>query len=387
MSVAGKLRRSVYVLQFLSSLQLGVAFYFNSSYLSEKGFSAQAIGILFAISYALAGLGLIALPRLLQHLGTYRAYVAFAIGGGLLFLGVAAADTANIAAAFLVFAMASSTMLGVPLDLFLETTTADEDKTGLRRGLFISLLNGALLVAQFFALLLLAYGSFSMLYAVSGIALVAIGVLCAIIMRDFRDKPVSQPRWIDAVRLLIALPDMRRIFTMQFLLRFFYAIMVIYTPIYLHETLGIPLEELTLVFAAMLIPFVLLEVPLGRLEDTRWGEREVLLYGTVFIAFSTAMLAFISSGTIAVWAAALFSTRIGAAMLDIGSEGYFFKNVVGSDAGLVSAFRLLYPIAHILGPILGAIFLLFFPLQYIFVGLALVMLLGIPAAGTLKDTR
>lgn len=387
MSVAGQLRRGVYILQFLFNVQYGLTLYFNSSFLSDRGFSTQAVSGWFALAYGMSLVVLLSMPAFLRYLGSYRTFIAASMATGLLLLGVALATSDIGAAMFLVCAMAVSVALTVPLDVFLETTTADESKTGFRRGLVLTLSNGALIVAQFASMAFLAYGAFPILYAASGFLIIGIGLAGRTLMRTFREPPVEETDVRALIAALRMYPDILRIFILQFLLRLFYGMMIVFTPLYLHNELGMPLSDLALVFAAMLIPFLILEVPLGRLEDSRLGEREILVMGSLVIAFSTAFLSTIPSTSPIVWALALLVTRIGAAMLDVGSEGYFFKHVQGRDAGLVSAFRTLYPLGHIAGPVFGAGVLLFLPLQFTFVALGLVMLIGIPVAGMLRDTR
>ncbi len=106
----------------------------------------------------------------------------------------------------------------------------------------------------------------------------------------------------------------------------------------------------------------------------------MLVVGFVAAALATMALAFIATPNIFVWAAALFLTRVGAALIDIGSETYFFKEVRGGDSGEMSAFRVLFPLSYIIGPVLGAAFLLVLPLQYLFIALGALLLLGVPTA-------
>lgn len=385
MSLAGRLRRSTYLLDFLYSFQFGLVLYFNSSFLGSHGFSARDVGFVFACSYALAIVLLLLAPRLLRRFGNRRLFISGASGAGLLFSLLAMSAGAATTALF-IGALALSMALYLSLDVFLETTSANEKKTGGRRGFFNAIKNGGFIAAQLAAGMLIAYG-FAPLYVLTGAVLLGIAFVASVLMRTFRDKPYGRPDWRGVLRRLRRNRDLRSVFYLQFLLRLFYATMVVYTPLYLHEYVGLPLESLGTIFALMLVPFILLEAPLGRLEDTRWGEREVLVFGCTIMAISTALIPLIASTATLTWALILFTTRVGAVLLEIGSEAFFFKHVDGRDSGEVSAFRMLYPLAYIVGPLASSALLVFVPLQYLFVALAAVVLTGIIATRRLRDTR
>ena len=387
MSTARWLRRSVYSILFLFGVQYGLALYFNSAFLASRGFSEQSIGIIFAAGSVFALVMLFFAPRLFTSLGNLRVFVIGTAAAGVLLVALAGSNSSAVIAVVLPAIIGLPFLLSLSIDMFLETTTSDENRTGVRRGIVVALINGAFMVAQLIAIYLLASGSFPLLYMMSGIALVLISALAAVLLHGFRDAKYERPDWHQVFRRLRDSADMRLTFFVQFLLRLFYATMIVYTPLYLHGTLGMSYEAMGAMFAFMLIPFVLLEVPLGWLEDTRWGESEALAVGLVWTVLVTALLSFVTTPSIALWAAALFATRIGAAMIEISSDAYFFKNVDGTQSGEVSAFRILHPLAYVIGPLAGAAFLLFFPMQYIFLALAICLALGIPAAIRLRDTR
>lgn len=387
MTEAGKLRRSVYIVSFLYSVQFGLLIFFNSSFLLDRGFSEKGIGLVFAAGYAIAICLLLIIPRLLPLFGNRRLFTFGLIGAGALFFAISKSAGLSPVALMLPWALALSMVMYVLLDIFLQTASADTNKIGGRRGLVSTLLNGAYILAQFLAIFLLAHGPFSLLYAVTAAMLVPLAGVAYLLFRRFRDAEYVKPKVGAVFRHLAQSADLRNVFAIQFLLRLFYSVMVVYTPIYLHEHIGLSLTEMGTVFAVMLLPFLLFEVLIGRLEDTRWGEQEVLLAGFVIIALSTAVLATVDSTGVLVWSAALFMTRVGAVCLDVGSEAYFFKHVRGSDSGEVSSFRMLYPIAYIVGPLSAAALLYIMPINLLFVALGAVMLLGVLPTRALRDTR
>lgn len=387
MTLAGTLRRNTFSVAFLYSIPFGLLLYFNSSFLKDSGFSEQGVALLLSGGYLLSMCVMLALPQLLRRFGSRALFTWGLAFSGALYLLIGSLALPFVPALLLPVALAVSTSLYVLLDIFLSTASSGSETVGGRRGIYATLRNGAYIVAQLIAVAAFAYLSFGEMFAAIGLSFVVLSVASVFLFREFKDPAYERYNWSGVYRRLIESKNLRSIFFIHFLLRIFYSIMVVYTPIYLHDHIGIPFENLALVFAFMILPFLLLEFPIGRLEDSKWGEKEVLISGFLITAVTTAALAFLMTSDLFVWAGALFLTRCGAALLDIGSETYFFKQVAGGDSGEVSAFRVLFPLSYIVGPLLGAFLLFFLPLQYVFVGLGCLMLVGIIPSLSLKDTR
>jgi len=128
-------------------------------------------------------------------------------------------------------------------------------------------------------------------------------------------------------------------------------------------------------------------MPVGRLADTKFGEKEFLTFGFIFMAITVSILPLITSTNFWVWTLALFATRIGASIVEIMTETYFFKKIDGTDAHILSVFRNNKSIAWIIGPFIASVFLVFFDLKDIFLALGLIMLLGLKYSLTIKDTK
>ena len=116
----------------------------------------------------------------------------------------------------------------------------------------------------------------------------------------------------------------------------------------------------------MLLPFIIFEIPVGKIADIHFGEKELLSAGFIITAIFTIIISFISIKSFILWAIILFATRVGASLIEITTESYFFKHVKGDDADIISFFRINSPLAYIAGPIAAIISLQFLPFQYIF---------------------
>jgi MFS family permease len=163
--------------------------------------------------------------------------------------------------------------------------------------------------------------------------------------------------------------------------------MVIYTPIYLNQTLGFTWDKIGLIFTIMLTPFVLLTYPLGELSD-KIGEKKMLLIGYVIASISTLSIPFIKSTDFWVWALVLFTTRVGAATIEIMTESYFFKRESEKDADAISFFRNTNPLSFVIGPLIALPIIYFLPsFSYLFYILGAILMGGILITIRLKDIK
>ncbi|PIR94738.1 hypothetical protein COT95_02545 [Candidatus Falkowbacteria bacterium CG10_big_fil_rev_8_21_14_0_10_37_6] len=176
-------------------------------------------------------------------------------------------------------------------------------------------------------------------------------------------------------------------FQVTFILRFFYYMMVVYMPIYLHSNIGFDWEQIGAIFTIMLIPFVIFEMPAGQLADKYLGEKEILVLGLIIMVSSTGAIFFIQSASFLVWSAILFMTRVGASLVDAMQDVYFFKLVNKHDMDLINLFRDLRPAAWLTSSVLAVVILQFFTVEYLFLFTAIIILLAVRPAMTIKDTK
>jgi MFS family permease len=160
--------------------------------------------------------------------------------------------------------------------------------------------------------------------------------------------------------------DIQKIFYTSFALEFFFALMVIYTPLYLLEK-GFEWTEIGIIFSLMLIPFLIVQYPAGFLADKKFGEKRLLFLSFLIMGISSLIFAFTQSVEIMEIALILFMTRIGAAFITALRLSYFYKRIDSDDVGLMSIFQTAKPIAYIIAPAIAGICLLFFPLNFVFI--------------------
>lgn len=386
--VCAPTRRTVYSLNFLLTAVVALVTYFNTPLFIERGVPESAVGLVYALSAFATMILLLAAPKIFTRLGNYRALSVLGLTSAVALALLAFAEGAGATIALFTLWASSLALVYLLLDMILEGSMPEEGVTGGSRGLFISMGNAAWFVFPALAGVLAAFGSFSLLYSTAALGAL-IGLLIARRrLRDIRNHTYLPIRITRVFSMLRLNRDLRLVFSAQFLLRIFFAIMVIYTPIYLLGEGGMTLENLGAIISIAMLAYILLEWPLGKLADNYWGEKEIMAIGFAVIACATAALSFITTPTtVLAFGAILFLSRVGAAFVDISTESYFFKQTSGADADTVSAFRILQPLSYIVGPVLGSAFLLFLPLSQVFLALGIFMLLGIPLAIFLRDTR
>jgi MFS family permease len=190
----------------------------------------------------------------------------------------------------------------------------------------------------------------------------------------------------DLVRKIFVNRDVMKIYAISFVLEFFYALMVVYTPLYLLDR-GLSWNQIGVIFTIMLVPFVILQYPLGLLADKKLGEKEMLIAGLIIMGVSAGSVFFITSSAVWVWGAVLFATRIGAAIIEILRDSYFYKKIDGRDMDVISFFRTACSVGYISGAALSALLLVVFPMKYVFLLVAAVTLAGLYPALHLIDNK
>jgi len=358
-----------------------------SLFLINRGFPQEFIGLLYAVGSILTLTSIAFAPQILRKYGNYTNLLALGLLELLAFLGFVFVEDLTLVFALFLVAFIVPTLIAFSLDIFLEGSSRGDKNTSGIRGIFLTIGGFAWVAAPLVGGFVVAGENFERLFALAAFIFIPFIFLAASQLERFRDPKYIQLDIPKFAKSLAKNKNLRNIFVSSFLLRFFYGIMVIYFPLYIHSTLGMPLSDIGIIIAVATMAFVILEMPLGKLEDSLWGEKEVLILGFAIIALTTGALSFLTTTSLLVWAGVMFATRIGAAMIEVSTEGYFFKQVETDDTDDVSAFRMLYPLAYIVSPLFGTLVLFFIPLNFIFLATAIVMGSGILFAAKLKDTK
>ncbi len=376
--------RFIFLASFFFSLHMALLAYVNSSMLGEVA-STKEVGSIYILA-SLLSLSLVTFaPKLVRILGNWKyTILALTLSSALLYFISTSSGQRVIPLFMLYFALNAIVLYG--LDIFLEHYTS-EAKTGNIRGLYLTLGNIGWVVAPSLSGFLEGMFGFKIIYLFASIAvLITLGVLY-FSQKGFVDRHYNQNHFIDGLRALLRRKDLRMIAFLNFLLQFFFVIMVIYSPVYLTTVIGFSWKALGLLLSIMLLPFVLFPYPAGYIADKYLGEKELLFTSLIIMGLATLFFAKLGSAPFALYGLALFLTRMGASIFESMCESTFFKRVTDKDASVISTYRNMMPIAYIIGPLLGGAFLATTSYETLFFTLGIVMLSASLYTLRLKDTK
>src|SRR3989344_3644598 len=378
-----KKRYFVYLANLFLGFHYYLIIYINSNFLS-KYLSDQKLNILYTLGAVLSVLFLFLIPRILNIFNAKFVvlFITFIVFLAVISLFLFKAIN-PIIASFVIY-QAIGILILYCLDLFLESSMKDEKNTGWARALFLTALNITILISLL-VVSQIAGSSLRLMYLLSAFSLLP---MSAIIIYKF-DTHIHKNKVFkikDIISFLREDFDTFRILAINFLLQLFYAIMVIYLPLLLIKTAGFDWNTVGKILAIMILPFLLFEIPLGRIYDKKTGEKEAIIFGVIFISVSTFVLSFLGTTSFTIWAIVLFCTRIGASFIEMGSESYFFKKVSDRHSGVISLFRATSPLAFIISPFVAIPALYFTNYSGLFTILSLIMLSGLLFIPK-KDTR
>lgn len=381
--------RNISFLNFIAALHYFLTIYILSPYLAQF-MGEKSIGLVFAAGAFVSLAIFFSAPHLLKRMPLKWATLGVSTGLILVLTGLAFEPPVLILVPLVIFLLALPSLLGYTLDVFLEKAVTSEEKTGTARGLFITATGVAVISSPIVLSVVLGdTNAYWKIFAISG-ATLALFVLVSLFKLD-KDTHVITQEDLGLVSVLSCLLHSRNVVlgaAAHFMLQIFFTWVTIYIPLYLHTELGIPWSELGFVFFLMLLPFILLEFPVGYIADKYLGEKELMVLGFIITSGAMMSISFFDAGVVSgLLIFALIMTRVGAALLEITTETYFFKHVSSSDITTISLFRMLRPGSSLVAPLIGSVVLIFVSLQWIFVVLGSLILLGIPFALALKDTR
>lgn len=377
---------TIYTATFIVAFHIFLMVYINSSFLNQF-VSEKYVGLLYIIGSLSSITAIIIIPTILRLFGNYFTLMLLTIFEIFILTGIAFIQKAIIILPLFIAHLTVFQIMLINMDIFFETSQKREADTGSKRGIVLTIVNLGLILSVLTTGFILTDNDFWKIYLTSALIMLPFLIIILTKFRKFKDPVYSNLKTIGTIKKIRENKNIKNIFMAQFLLKFFYSLMVIYMPIYLHDYIGFSWSKISIIFTIMLLPFVLLEIPAGKIADKWLGEKEILLIGFIITALFTAIISFISIPSFILWTIILFLTRIGASLIEISTESFFFKHVKGEDANIISFFRINGPLAYIAGPVIAIITLQFMPYQYIFLILGIMMLIGIKYALSITDTR
>lgn len=358
--------------------------YILSSYFSEVigsdnvgGFYLGAFLVVFGMLWALHGI-------IRRVGGSIRSFFLFILAAVVLGAMLSSLPIGWPGAICIVLLLIVSNAAWVVLDVILEEHSSDAS-TGRVRGLHLTIMNTGFLLAPFLSTQIVdSYGFGGVFFGIT-LGYAVLFALAILFLRNGHAYSSARMDASDALKKMLRDKNLLRIYGISFALEFFYVIMIIYSPIYL-RSIGISWEDIGVLFTVMLLPFVLLQYPLGLLADKRFGEKEFLIVSLAIGSISVFVMSVVPSVSLFFFGTVLFLTRVGAAGIEVLRDAYFYKQIDGGDDDLIAFFRTARPSANIVGALVAIPFLALFPLQSIFFLAAFVLAFAILPALSLDDT-
>jgi len=374
--------KNIFFLGFLLSLHLAFISYINSSFLSV--FSGEKnVSLIYILGSATSLFVLFFIPGILRKMGEYR-FLLWSSGLSVFsLLLLATFKSSVIIIPVFIFYFTLNYLIIFALDELVQIFSKNSSM-GKVRGLYLTIINLAWVIAQIISGETLSRFSFSASYFIAFTIMVVFFLAAFWSLKNLVDPKYDKVLAWESFKNFFANKNLARAYKINFLLQFFYVWMVIYTPIYLYAHLGFNWKEIATIFTIMLLPFVLIQFPLGKYSD-KIGEKKMLILGFLVASIATLSLFFIKKSEVWIWAVALFTTRIGAAIIEIMSDVYFFKHITKENDEFIAIYRNTAPVSYVLAPFVAFIVFSFIPLfNFIFIILGTLMLYGVYLSSTIK---
>jgi len=380
-----KLLNTLFLSNIFLTFHYALIIYVNSSLL-DNFFSETQISALYIIGSIINTLLLLNTSKILDGISLYRFTIYTLIIELLATVGLLASNNPLLVGLYFIVHHIAITFIYFNMDVFVEKVSTNENMTGSIRATYMTLANITFVISPAIVAFLVFDNVYTYVYLTSSLFLLPMFYL----IRKFKKleiKTINHIKIRETTAEYIKDKNLYDIFISNFLLQLFYAFMVIYMPLYLEKIIGFSWGQIGLIFTIMLVPFVIFEVPVGEMEDDKYGEKEFLTIGFVILGLATMIMSFITLQSFWLWATILFISRIGASLVEVSVESYFFKRVNQEKSDVIAFFRISRPLSFIIAPLLAALSLQFIPFQYVFIVIGAIMIVGCHYSLGLQDTK
>ncbi len=372
------------VVSFLMGFAAALFAYIVSSYLKEV-MGTDNVGVVYFVAYVIVLILLLNLHKIIYIFGKSFVLHVSILLKIISVVGLLMVPVSFTGIWFLILYTIAGALSWTILSVILESFSVDNE-SGRIRGAHLSVSSAGFLLGPLVSAQLLGKYSFDGVFFVSLIVYVVIFIFSLVYIRKTNHKFQQKIKVGELLKKVYKRKNIMRIYYVSFVLEFFYALMIIYVPIYLLEK-GFSWDQLGVAFTIMLIPFVLIQYPIGLIADKKTGEKEILLFSFFILGVSTLLFYFSDSKDIMVWTTILLLGRIGAALVEILRESYFFKRIDGNDVDIMDFFGTSRPVAFIVATACSSLILIFSSISVIFILVALVCFSAIYPTFKLADNK
>jgi MFS family permease len=370
----------------LLAISTALPAYTQSNFLGQF-VSIKSVSLFFMTANLAAAIAIWFFPKLIKRLTNYSLTKIVLVFYALALLGLAVSTGPWAALLAIILFTVSVNLLWINMDIAVESFS-DNASTGRTRAVYFTFINLGWILAPVAATSLIGYSDYSLPFLIAAALVVPVFLIFAYQKKNLKDKNKYRQEKIGVViRKMWHNKNLRGIFFISLLLQLFYSSAVVYIPLYLHQNLNMSWNVLGPMFSIMLIPFIIFEIPAGIIADKYLGEKEILTVGFVILIVALFLFSYLSIPLVWLWTLLLFFSRVGASLIEAMRESYFFKLVDAENINQINLFRLAVPLSYILGPGIAFLILSFWPLNYLFLFVAIIMLSGLAFTFSLKDSK
>lgn len=375
------------MLTILYALHYAIPLYATSSYLHVY-FSSAVVSAIYVFASICALFASLILSKSIRRFHTYPFIFTIVIAEIVTLIIFGSTTNQYLLPLLFILHFVLQVLIWVCLNIYIESFSKHAG-IGSIRGVFLTVFNLGVIISPLIGGTILSHSSFKMLYIASALTLLPFLYYLHKYLIHIKEPAYHAVNIFPAIRALSNNKNLRAAFISQLMVQCFYAVMVIYSPLYL-VTLGVPLTTyLSFILPLALIPLVLLPYELGILADKKYGEKEILLIGLLILTVTTFICVTIQSADPRIWIAVLLISRIGASFVETMAFTYYFKKIGPEDASMTALFSNTTGIATILVGTVGIIvapFLIERP-QLMFIVLGCAILWSISYVLPMRDTR
>ena len=376
--IKSKPQKGTYSYIYIAAVLLAFHYYFITYIVGREN-----VGFLYAISSIINIVIFLKVAEIIRKYSTYKFLIFLSLLEIICLLILGLLDTPSIIIGAFILHHSFNPVILACLDVYLEDRS-DVKNIGKIRGLFLTIISLAAVISPLAIGSLVTDGNFSYAYLFSGFFML---LFVSFIVLNFKNIPSGQFKRIkifSELKEFFRNKSIRKVGICAVILQFFYSWMIIYVPLYLREVMNFSWKEIALLISVSLVPFILFEIPIGRLVDDKSNEGKVIGYGFFLAAISILIFPLLQENSFFLWAIMLFLARAGASIIEPSSESYFFKHSKGKDE-LIGIYRIAGPFAFIIGPMFGSLLLFFYDFKYLFPILSCILLVGVIISLRLKN--
>ncbi|MFA5644501.1 MAG: MFS transporter [Patescibacteria group bacterium] len=377
----------LYIAGFVLAVSTAIPAYVNSSFI-QNSVDLRYVGLFFVFANIITFFAMMFFPNIIKKWGNLMSAKIMMFVNIVSLMVLMMCPSPLWVFIFFISMWVSSNLLWINMDIFVESFTKNAN-TGRTRAVYFTFMNlGWIFSPMLASRLVVADTYYDLVYLTSAFALLFFYFIII-----FNKKRVDKAIKYQSLKIKGVLSDfwknlnLRGIYFVSFFLNLFFNSAVVFIPIYLHQNLGFEWSTLGIMFAIMLVPFILMEIPAGIIADKYLGEKEIMSVGLIILIASLLLFFFVKSTNPVVWGAILFFSRVGAALIEAMRESRFFKIVDAKDISHINFLRTSYPLGYLIGSGLGVLVLSFYPLQYLFLFLAIIFLLSFYFVYIIKDSK